>query len=164
MKSWQLKLLAILILLAIGGYLYNKYRVAPSISVGSLKLTDLKGTPVSLDTYADKNIFLNFFATWCGPCMAELPALQKATAELKADNFVMILISDEPVKRLIPLAEELEGEMVILHSEQKLQTYGVYTIPTTYILARQNKVVHQYVGVDDWASAEMLAKLRNWVK
>lgn len=164
MKNWRLIAVVALVALAIGGYLFNKYRVAPDLTLSELTLTDLQGNPVSLELYADKNIFLNFFATWCGPCMAELPSLQNAIAKLRADGFVMILVSDEPSKRLLQLSDALEGEVIVLRSEKKLQAYNVYTIPTSYILAKQNKVVYQYVGVDDWASDEVLGKLRDLVK
>ena len=79
--------------LLVAAYLYQKYRIAPGIQFETLELTGLNGQPVNLKNYKDKKLFINFFATWCGSCLAEFPALDKAAEILMPDNFVFISFS-----------------------------------------------------------------------
>ena len=97
--------------LLVAAYLYQKYRIAPGIQFETLELTGLNGQPVNLKNYKDKKLFINFFATWCGSCLAEFPALDKAAEILMPDNFVFISISDEP----LPLLNRASARLALQH-------------------------------------------------
>lgn len=142
------------------GYLISKYRIAPAINFSKLELTDLNGKPVSLDDYKGKKVFFNFFATWCGPCVRELPALENAQAALQNDNFVFICISDEPVERLQSFAERTGTRLLILHSAENMHNHKIFTIPTSYLLNSNGKVVFKKVGEQDWGNEASLNELR----
>jgi thiol-disulfide isomerase/thioredoxin len=150
--------------LLIAGFLFNRYRVAPSVNFPDLALTDLNNNPVNLKQFQGKNVFVNFFATWCGPCIREMPSLQSAQASLQPDNFVFICISDEPITRLQSFVHRTQKKLIILHSVENMHGHNIYTIPTSYLLNKEGKVVFKKIGDSDWAAEASIAELRKAVK
>jgi thiol-disulfide isomerase/thioredoxin len=161
MKNRLLLIAGVAVLAGSIFFLYNKYRVAKHITVQLLSLTDLEGKPIFLDNFNDKNLFLNFFATWCGPCMQEMPALESAQANLQDENIHFILISDEPIAKLKSFRDQSGMSLTILHSERSLKEEQVFTLPTSYVLNKKREIVFDLVGVANWDSPAMLDKLRN---
>jgi thiol-disulfide isomerase/thioredoxin len=148
--------IVIIIALLVGIYVYQKYRVAPDIKFRNLELTDLFGKPVKLEDYKGKKLFLNFFATWCGPCRAEIPLLDKVADSLASENFVFISISDEPITLLTPFTGRVSAQHIImLHSVKKLHELGVFTVPTNYILNDRGEVVFEKTGERSWTAVEI---------
>jgi len=160
MKNKFIFLVGIVITILVAGFFYNKYRVAPKVKFETLKLTDLNGNKVSLDSFQGKKMFINFFATWCGPCIKEVPSLLSAQQILAKENFRFVLISDEPVERLKHFQEQTGAGFPILHSEKKLQEYKIYTIPTSYVLNSNHEIVFKKTGEEDWASDAVIQKLK----
>jgi thiol-disulfide isomerase/thioredoxin len=151
----------LIVVLAIGVFLYQKYRVAPSIKFHDLELTDLNGQPVRLEDYHGKKLFLNFFATWCGPCVGEFPALDNASQTLKSDGFVFISISDEPLALLNSFnARVTPSHIIILHSAKKMHDLGVFTVPTNYLVNGKGQVVFEKTGEQNWDQPEILGELK----
>ena len=159
MRNKQLTIAAIIIILLAATYLYKKYRIAPVVKFDSLKISDLQGRPVRIESFRNKILFINFFATWCGPCVGELPSLYSASKKLEKNNFQFIYISDEPIERLIAFRNRLQLPISIYHSETSLQQQNIYTIPTNYILNNNFEIVYKKVGVEDWGNPEVLEKL-----
>jgi thiol-disulfide isomerase/thioredoxin len=147
--------------IVIAGFLYQKYRLAPGIKFEALELTDLKGNAVKLQNYHDKKLFINFFATWCGACIEELPALDRAAEILAPDNFVFIAVSDEPLPLLNRASERLSLQRItILRSAKKLKQLDIVTYPTSYLLNVKGNVVFKKTNEADWASTEMIELLK----
>jgi thiol-disulfide isomerase/thioredoxin len=151
--------LAIALLIAI--YLYQKYRVAPNIKFVELELTDLTGKHVKLEDYKGKTLFLNFFATWCGPCVGEIPSLEQAAEILLPDNFQFICISDEPVSLLSRFSGRANLQhIIILHSVKKLHDLKVFTVPTNYMVNNRGEVIFEKIGDQNWADAAIIEQLK----
>lgn len=160
MKNKLIVVAAVIAVVLAGAFFYNKYRIAPRIKFNSLSLTDLNGKPVSSDEFDNKKLFINFFATWCGPCLQEFPALMSLQSTLEKENFQFIVVSDEPIARLRTFREQSEMPMMILHSEKSLREHRIFTIPTSYVLNKEKEIVFTKVGVTDWTSANMIKKLK----
>ena len=147
--------------LLFGFYLYHKYRVAPQIKFADLELTDLSGKPVKLDDYKGKKLFVNFFATWCGPCVGEMNGLDNAAEILASNDFVFISVSDEPVERLSAFSNRINAQhILILHTAKKLHDLKVFTVPTNYVVNNNGKVVFEKTGVENWTDPKVLEQLR----
>lgn len=147
-------------LVALAASLYYKYRVAPEIDFKQLQLTDLYGNKVSLSDYAGEKTFVGFFATWCGPCLREIPELELADKSLKAKGISVVLISDEPVERLQSFEMRKSVKLTILHSVQPLSELGVHTIPTNYILNNRLDAEKKLVDGSGEKLKELLDHLR----
>ncbi len=113
------------------------------------------GEPVKLSQLRDKPIFLNFWATWCPPCIAELPSIQKLYEKYK-NNVHFIFISNEPP---VDVAE------FITRKNYSLPLYflggtvpGVFetsTIPTTFIVNKRGRLILYKTGAARWDSKKM---------
>lgn len=161
MKSKFIFIIGIVIAILAAGFLYNKFLIAPKLKLETLELTDLEGNKISLDSFQNKKLFINFFATWCGPCIKELPSIFSAQQILVKENFQFVLISDEPIARLQNFKEGIGIDFLILHSEKNLQQYQIFSIPVSYVLTAKHEVVFKKSGGDDWASIAMIEKMKH---
>jgi len=159
MKNRLIFVAGVVIAILVAGFLYNKYRVAPKVKFETLELTDLDGVKISPDVLRHKKILVNFFATWCGPCVREIPSLESVQTYFSKENFKVVLISDEPVERLKEFKQATNISLIILHSEKKLREYKIETIPASYFLNEKGEIIFKTLGEENWASEKMLQKL-----
>lgn len=159
MRNKLFVIIPIVVALVVAGFLYNKYRVAPKVKFESLALTDLSGNKISLEKFKGKKLFINFFATWCGPCMGEMASIENAQQIFANENFQFLLISDENPERLKNFQQQTQ--LLVLHSEKKLAELDIATIPTTYILNSKQEVVFKETNSENWASEEKIEQLKS---
>ena len=153
-----------LIVLAVAGFLYKRYRVPPSIDLPEIPLTDLGGHHLSLKSYAGHPLFVNFFATWCGPCIKELPELANLHSRLADQKLQVICISDESISKLQTLQERLGDRLIILHSEKSFHDIGIYTYPTNYIYNAHGKKVYEKVNPEEWENSDVVIRIRKMIE
>jgi len=149
--------LAVILLLA---FLMNRYWVAPEVPFHALELEDLDGRPFHLAEQEGKVLLINFFATWCKPCIAEMPDIDKAARQLPEAGYLFLAISDESPEKLKRFAEKNDYGFRILRLKSSLKAIDIYSIPTTYLLSPTGEVVLRKVGAYDWDSADMMATYR----
>ena len=110
---------------------------------------DLLGNPLSLSHYEDKVVLVEFWATWCGPCVAELPNIIKAYNQHHSSGFEVIGISlDQDEQKLksflkakeIPWVQYFDGKGWQNNLAAK---YGIDSVPATFLLDRQGKIIGQ---------------------
>jgi peroxiredoxin len=111
-------------------------------------LTDLDGNRVSLSQFRGKPVVINFWATWCPPCKAELPHLVKAY-EREQGRVVFLAISvDEPERTVRRFVEDNGVSLTVLLDDggEVAADYRVEGIPTTFFISRDGEIVARYVG------------------
>lgn len=115
-------------------------------------LNDLEGNPVTLSEL-DKFIVLDFWATWCGPCKAEIPFLQKIYEKYQDQDLVVVGVSTESVEKQEEFFQELENEgtnvtyLRLIDPDMKVtREYGIRSIPTTFIIDKEGKLLLQEKG------------------
>ncbi|MBA7706017.1 Thiol-disulfide oxidoreductase ResA [subsurface metagenome] len=123
----------------------NNSSQAPDFTV-----KDLKGREISLSNYSGKVVFLNFWATWCGPCKAEIPDLIQAYKQYKDKGMEIIGISVDRIspKSVLKFAEKYKINYPVVMSTDKIQKDydpGPY-IPTTIIIDQEGKIRHRHIG------------------
>lgn len=138
----------------------------PSRSVPAVDfdLADLAGEVHSLRSYRGSVVFLNFWATWCGPCRTEMPDLQELHDEL-GDNaeFTMLAINlQEDAAQVRRFAGELELSFQILldSSGDTSAAYGARTLPMSYIIDKDGSILARIIGVREWAAPEFAELFR----
>lgn len=112
-------------------------------------LNDIDGNRISLSDFKGKVIVLNFFATWCPPCRAEIPDFIRLESEHGAEGLAIIGVSNERVSDVRGFAE-MQGINYTLLVDPGQKAFGPYgpirAIPTTFIIDRDFNVNKKYVG------------------
>jgi peroxiredoxin len=129
----------------------NENRPAPEVGspAPDFQLDTLSGDAVRLSEFRGKPVLLNFWATWCGPCRLEMPAIESRFEEHKSDLVVMGINFDEPASDVQTYVKELGLTFTILLDPggevQKL--YRIRGYPSTYIVDAGGVVRIQHIGV-----------------
>ncbi|MBV1795791.1 TlpA disulfide reductase family protein [Siccirubricoccus sp. G192] len=141
---------------------------SPPRPVPDLAFTDAEGKPHGLADFAGRGLVINLWATWCPPCVAEMPALDRAQAALAAEGVVVLaLSSDRGGKAQV---EPFYRERGIRHLGLWLdprgaaqRALGVRGLPTSLILDREGRERARLEGAAEWDKPEMLAAIRRLV-
>jgi thiol-disulfide isomerase/thioredoxin len=117
-------------------------------------LEALGGGKTSLDDYKNKVVFLNFWATWCPPCIEEMPSMVRLHERMKDDDrFVMLAVSaDEgwdPVKKFFANRAQPKFKVLLDPSGQIAKQYGTTMFPETYVVVN-GKIIGFIEGPRDW--------------
>ena len=112
-------------------------------------LKDIDGKELSLSDLKGKKVFLNFWATWCPPCKAEMPEIEKLYQETKDSNLVIVAVemgeSLSTVKSFID--SKNYGFKVLLDSDKNIASkYNIVSIPTSYFIDGDGNVISKNVG------------------
>ncbi|HEY7746398.1 MAG TPA: TlpA disulfide reductase family protein [Desulfuromonadales bacterium] len=130
-------------------------------------LKDLNGNPVTLSQLRGKVVFLNFWATWCPPCLAEMPAMERLNEVYGSQNFVMLAVNIEEDVEAVKdfLKENPHSFSVLLDLEANAQNlYGVYRFPETFLIDKNGKIVERYLGARDWSGVDFLKLINALMK
>ncbi|MDZ4185714.1 MAG: TlpA disulfide reductase family protein [Desulfuromonadales bacterium] len=122
-------------------------------------LRDLDGKEHKLSDYRGKVVFLNFWATWCPPCRAEIPSMGRLNEVMGSNDFVMLAVNtDENIKDLQAFVKEVPHNFTVLSdADGKIQKlYKVFKFPETFVIDRQGNIVEHIIGARDWSSTEAL--------
>lgn len=132
------------------------------IEVPITTLYDLEGNEVSLEPYRGKYLLVNFWATWCPPCRAEMPGLDALQGELGSDKFevVTIAVGRQSVHAIRKMFREIEIEHlpVFLDPQQELaREMAVLGLPITLIVDPEGREIARLQGDAEWDSASAKA-------
>jgi len=126
-------------------------------------LKDLSGKEVEIKQFKGKVVFLNFWATWCGPCKEEMPSLEFLHRQFKEKNFVLLTISVdyEGIKPVQEFMSKKQYTFPVLLDPQgeTLDLLEVKGIPTTFLIDKKGKMVGKAIGPRDWKSSEVISLL-----
>lgn len=124
----------------------------------SWTLTDLSGKTVRFGDLLDKPVFVNLWATWCPPCRAELPGIQKLYGQYK-NKVRFLLLSDEPSGKVMAFARKHHYEDMPFYRYRFMpQDFATKSIPATFVVSKKGKVVLVKKGAARW-DADKVKKL-----
>jgi cytochrome c biogenesis protein CcmG/thiol:disulfide interchange protein DsbE len=146
--------------------LFSKIRVTPikgDKKAPDFSLKDLNDKKVGLKQFKGKIIFLNFWATWCGPCKEEMPSLEVLHQQFKEKNFVLLAISVDyeglkPVQEFIK-KHQYTFPVLIDPKCETLDLFEVKGIPATFLIDKKGKMIGQAIGPRNWKSPEVVSLL-----
>ena len=127
------------------------------------KLQDTQGKTHALGDYRGKVLIVNFWATWCSPCVKEMPSLQRAWQQLSQEAVEVLAINVGEDRNTIVnfIKTHPIGFPVLLDSSMSLTTtWSVKGLPTTYILDPQGQITFQVIGDLEWDDPAILQKVR----
>jgi cytochrome c biogenesis protein CcmG, thiol:disulfide interchange protein DsbE len=143
--------------------------VAAGRMAADFKLQDLEGRTISLSSLRGKVVFLNVWATWCGPCREEMPSIESLYEEFSNDkDFLVVAVSQDTMgsKAVVPYVKKNGIKFTVLldPSNEVGEAYDVSGIPETFIIDRDGRIVAHHVGPYDWSSSEMHEALEELIK
>ncbi len=165
MKPIYLNLLivAALVVLAVGGMtVFDTMRPPPANveSAPDFTITDINGKTRSLQDFRDKTVILNFWATWCAPCIEEFPRLLKIAAQHK-DNAVLLAVSSDVNEKLVhsfvkQMRVPMDANIIVARDTQDItgKLFHTYQIPETFIIDRDGAIRAKFSG-DKWQPQEL---------
>ena len=147
-KKWPY-FLTLIILIFVGFFLYNRYRVPPTVDMNTLGLTSLDNQPVTFSKLKGKKTIVCFSASWCPNCLNELRELNSIkNSDLSDVNIVVI--SDEPFEKVQAWAERTAYPFTFMKMSQSFPAIGIHSIPVTYLMNDRQEVTKVATGYMDW--------------
>jgi peroxiredoxin len=126
-------------------------------------LPDLKGRAFTLDKLRGKPVLLNFWATWCPPCIEEMPSMETLATRI-GDRAVLAAVSvDESLDEVKRFFDKREVPLLVLHDPEKKvsQAYGSEKYPETFLIDAQGRVRYYFINKRDWAQVEATECLKS---
>jgi peroxiredoxin len=133
-------------------------REAVPLADFSLPLTD--GTNINTEKLRGKVVFLNFWATWCGPCREEMPSMEALYRRFKDRGLQILAVNVQESPRQAAAFMDQWGLTfpVALDSRGNVgNTYGVMAIPTTYIINQEGEIISRVVGSLNWDTPKLFS-------
>jgi thiol-disulfide isomerase/thioredoxin len=171
--GWVLEIVILAILLVSGALCYvakargkAARQTAPAVDVTTLPadydwtVRSLEGKDVSMTAAKGKTVVLNFWATWCGPCRAEMPSLQALHDKVKGEGVQFYLVSSEDPATVKAFAAKEGYTMPVYTASGHPDVYDTAGIPATFILSPGGRIMRRQVGMWDWDSQEVLRFIR----
>ncbi len=121
------------------------------VEAPNFKAKLLNGKMVSLKDYRGKIVFLNFWATWCGPCVREMPSMQVLYEKMKDQPFVILALSNEDHKTVKSFIDKNKYDFPILLGDAT-ENYGITGIPSTFIIGKDGNLLGRLVGGNNWST------------
>ncbi len=133
--------------------------------VSDAAFTDADGNARSLADYRGKYILLNFWATWCPPCRAEMPSLARLQEELGGDRFEVVTVATgrNTVRGIREFFESagVDNLPVLLDPKQKLaRDMGVFGLPISVVIDPGGREIARLTGDADWSSESAISLFR----
>src|SRR6266481_6326099 len=132
----------------------------PDIAPG-FQVDDLEGKPLSLAEAKGKIVLLNFWATWCGPCRAEIPDLADLQKRYADKLEIIALATDEDdadeVRRFV-LKAGINYRVAMISDEVRHDYGGITALPTSFVIDAQGRIVQKHVGLNDPTIYELEVK------
>jgi peroxiredoxin len=144
---------------------------ATAVSEGTLApdfaLKNLQGKTVDLASYRGQVVLVNFWATWCPPCLEEMPSMEKLQALMAGEKFVMLAINveeDGEDNVLHFLKKHPHTFPILLDTEAEVQArYGVYRFPETFVIGKDGVITDHIIGAIDWAAEDTVKYFKTLV-
>ena len=161
MKKTSIYLLCFVLFLGCNTGINNNKNVSDLESL-QLKSSfiDLNEKNFDLSVYKGKKIVINYWATWCGPCIKEMPSIKRAEEILEDYDYTFLLVSDETISKISKFKNDRNFEFNFLKSIKSYESLGIYSMPTSYIFDENGKKIETIVGAIEWDSEEMISKLK----
>ncbi|WP_370086394.1 TlpA family protein disulfide reductase [Ekhidna sp.] len=126
-----------------------------------IKLAKLEGESINLSALNEEILILNIWATWCKPCVAEMPSLVEMKNALPG-NMKLLLASDEPTDRQLNFIAKKEYDLEFVQLKSSLSSLGVYVLPTT-IIVKNGEIVDRLVGAREWNTPKQIEELKAYL-
>ncbi|HMW99188.1 MAG TPA: TlpA disulfide reductase family protein [Cyclobacteriaceae bacterium] len=149
--------------------IYNNEKISTkdkstnTISLDDIKLSSLSGEKIDMSEFEGKTVFINFWATWCGPCIQEMPTIEKAQTLMKGKDVVFLFASNEELDQIERFSKKKDYNFrfVQLNNMEELK---IPALPTTFIFDTDGVLKFSETGSRRWdesTNIELITKIIN---
>lgn len=154
---------------AVAEHSTNKLRLdipKTPIAAPDFQLKDPAEKQVSIKEFRGKVVFLNFWATWCAPCVEEMPAIEKLHRELETDGLVVLAVNFQEgpnrVKEFFT-KHKLTFTPLMDRDGKVAELYQAWALPVSIIINKRGEIAGKAMGARDWDSDESIQLFRKLI-
>ena len=138
---------------------------SPPVPAPTISLVDLAGNTVSLSEFAGRFVLINLWATWCEPCLREMPSLERMQSRF-GDKITVLAISEDRggSKTVEPFINKLGLKSFKTYLDPKSdagRAFKVVGLPTSFLIDREGRVLGRIEGAAEWDSPKLLEVLKS---
>lgn len=134
------------------------------LSTYDWQLLDIEGNKIDFNSFRNKVIVVNFWATWCPPCIAEMPAFEKLYQDYKNNVVFLFVANDDPKKVEKFISNKGYSHPVYYQLTEAPKDLLSNSLPTTYIINKEGEIVVDKTGAADWNSGKVRDLLDTLIK
>ncbi len=148
---------------------HNLSPLTKIIAASDFELLNMDEEKRKLSDYRGKVVLLNFWATWCPPCIREMPSMERLHQQINADDFSVIAINQmEDSDQVFAFTGQLEVDPtfeILFDSRSEVsQVYAVRGLPTTYLIDKQGNIRYRAVGGREFNHPEVVKIISDLIK
>jgi len=141
----------------------------PAVPAPSVAFEALDGGETSLADFKGQVVLVNFWATWCAPCVREMPDLERLHLALAEEGFAVLAVSQDRAGAVAvaPFLARLGLQRLPVYLDPRgnlARAFAIKGLPTTFVIDRQGRVVAGLVGPADWDTPEARAFMRHYLR
>jgi len=128
-----------------------------------LELTALDGRQHRLADYRGRVVLVNFWATWCAPCRAEMPSIERLRRSLEGEPFTVLAVNvgeDAAAVRAFSAQVPMGFALLLDPGSQVTRAWGARALPVTFVVGPEGRIRYQALGERDWADTQIRSRLR----
>ena len=146
----------------------NQVPIRVGLPAPDFTLPGLDGKKVSLSDYRGKVVFVNIWATWCPPCVEEMPSMQNLYQKLKSENFEIMAVSidSQGAKVVAPFMKKYKLTFPALMDSMGTikRIYKATGVPESYIIDKDGILAKKVIGPLDWSQPDILRLFRDLIQ
>ncbi len=133
----------------------------------TLELRDREGRMQKLSDLSGQVVLVHFWASWCPPCLPEIPEILNLAQKFEGKNVIVLAVSTddklESALKIFPAGTRFPKNLMILSDSGAVvaDRYGSYMYPETYLLSREQRVLKKWVGPQQWDSEQIHGEIQN---
>ena len=149
--------------------IYNNEKVSTkdkstnTINLDDVKLSSLSGEKIDMSEFEGKTVFINFWATWCGPCIQEMPTIENAQTLMKGKDVVFLLASNEELDQIERFSKKHDYNFRYVQLNN-MEALKIQALPTTFIFDSEGILKFSETGTRAWdapVNIELISKIIN---